>query len=326
MNRNSKGVLALANAYMKKDVVAEDLNQAYAQISELAKTSTKKASREAMAELIGYVVDSVVNQNLSWLDLVADVKRVGEGDKAEFKIKYEGISAKIAAKGSTPEISQIKYKREIIPTVEVQARPSVNYREMVNNPEEIMTVIDDAVIKMENQMVSYVQTVLNAAYAALSAPNYASGAGLVKTTLDPQVYTMARFGKPAIIGDIEVIAGLTALTGFNSNVADELSIEHNNNGFIGTYIGGNVVKINNRYADDSSLDNANLVLDYDKLYIVPAGARETRPLKVVFEGGVRAMEQTNAEDESWELFLRMDFGVGVIGIQKLMAVYENTSL
>lgn len=326
MKRNSKGVLALASKYMGKNFNESDLDAAYTKIKELASTANKKASREEIAELVGYVIDSVISQRLNWMDMVADVKRVGEGDKAEFKTKYDGIVAKIAAKSSTPEISQIKYKKEIVPTVEVQARPSVNYREMVNNPEKIMEVVEDAMIKMENEMVVYVQSVLNTAYSALSTPNYVSGSGIVKSTFDPQVRAMGRFGKPAIMGDIEVITKLTANTGFTNRVADDLMIEHNYNGFIGTYLNGNVVQTVNRYADDTSLALSNLVQDFDKLYVVPAGPSDSRPLKVVFEGGVRAMEQMNPEDESWELFLRMDFGVAVLGIQKLMAIYEDTSL
>jgi len=326
MKKNSKGIIALSSAFMNDGYDATNLEQAYDKIKELASTASKQSSREEIAEIVGYVVDSVINQRLNFIDMIADVKRVAQGDKAEFKLKYGGIKATLAAKSSTPEISKIRYKKTIVPTVEVQSRPSIDYLELVNNPETVMEVIEDAVVEMENQVVTYVQSVLNTAYSSLSTPNYVSGAGVVKTTFDPQVRAMSRFGKPVILGDIEVATKLTALTAFNSNVADALAIEHNTNGVIGTYLNANVVQLTNRYADDTSLALTNLVSDYDKLYVLPAGARDSRPLKVVYEGSTRAMEQLNAEDESWEIFLRMNFGVEVIGIQLLMAIYNDTTL
>lgn len=325
----SEGALALANAYMNKPVDKETLDASYEKIKELASIAEKKQSaREELAEIVGYTVDSVINQRMNYLELIADVKRVADGEKAEFKVKYDGIKAELIAKSATPAISRIAYKRVTVPTVEVAARPSIPFRQLAHNPEVIMEVIDDAAVKMENQMVGYVQSVLYTAYSALTeTENFVQGAGVTTAGLDPQVRAMARFGgRAAVIGDISMTSQLAGLTGFDSRTSDNIIDEYNNNGLIGTYIGSSVVTLMNRYADDTSLDDSNLVLRNDLLYTLPVGTAAERPLKVVMEGDVRSAEQRNNEDETWELFLRMDFGVSVVGIQKLMAVYEDTNL
>jgi hypothetical protein len=78
--------------------------------------------------------------------------------------------------------------------------------------------------------------------------------------------------------------------------------------------------------DDSSLANTNLALRNDLVYITPSGDIASRPLKVFLGGSMRSMDRTNPEDESYEIFMRMEVGVGVIGNQKRSAVYEDTQI
>jgi hypothetical protein len=184
-------------------------------------------------------------------------------------------------------------------------------------------VIDDAVRAMEEKIVNYIETACYTAFATYSSPNYASGSGIVATSIDPLIVAMSRFGKPAMFGDLAIISKLTALAGFNSNVADLLAIEHNMNGYIGNYKGASVNKMVNYFTDNALTTTA---LKKDVIYIVPAGSSELRPLKAVFEGDVFTMDGTQIDDRSWEILLAQNFGCGVVGDKKLMAVYEDTAL
>lgn len=320
-----KGYMILADIYFKKSVDETKKEELFAQIKELSANPTPE-NRYQIAQLVGFSVMNILNTRLNFLEQVADVKSGANGDKPEWKIPYSGVVAKVAAKGSTPEVSKISQKRVVVPTVEVHARPKVDFQDLVQRPEQIMRIIEEAADRMENEMVQYIETTNYAVFSALSSPNYASAAGIDKTKFDALLGMVQRFGQASIVGDFTALTKLTALTGFNSNVADALAIEHNNNRFLGTYLGANTVSLTNRYADESSLATSNLVLRNDLIYIVPTGDVESRPLKVFLEGALRTMDRTNPEDESYEIFMRMDFGVAVIGNQRRSAVYEDTAL
>ena len=98
---------------------------------------------------------------------------------------------------------------------------------------------------------------------------------------------------------------------------------YNENGFIGMYKGARILKMDNKFTD---FDMDTLTLKGDLLYVVPAGMPAMRPLKVGFEGGVRAMEQVNIDDESWEISLKQNVAVALLTDKKAMAVYEDTAL
>lgn len=320
-----KGYMILADIYAKKSVDEEKKQELFAQVKELASNPTPE-NRYQIAQLAGFSVMNILNTRMNFLETIADVKNGANGDKPEWKVPYSGVVAKVVAKGSTPEVSKIYEKRVVVPTVEVSARPKVDYQDLVQRPENLMRIIEESVDRMENAMVQYIQDTNYTVFSALSSPNYNSGAGVVKTDFDALLAMVQRFGNATIVGDFVALSKLTALTGFNSNVADALAIEHNNNRFIGTYLGANTVSMTNRYADESSLADSNLVLRNDLIYITSTGDVSSRPLKVFMEGAMRTMDRTNPEDESYEIFMRMDFGVAVIGNQKRMAVWEDTSL
>ena len=65
---------------------------------------------------------------------MADVKRVGYGEKAQFKMKQEGIRAFIQAKGATTARSKVASKAVSLDTVSVSTRPVVHTVELKTNP------------------------------------------------------------------------------------------------------------------------------------------------------------------------------------------------
>ena len=320
-----KGYMILSSLVQGKTVEEEKREKLLAEVSKLAKDPTPD-NRYRLSELVEYTINDMIMQRLNFLQDIADVRNGALGDKPEFKLNYSGITAKIGAKGHTPEVSMISSKKVVVPTVEISSRPKVNFRELIADPMKIVDMVNDAMRAMENEMVQYIEGVLYTSQSVLSAPNYASGAGIVKATFDEQLRAIQRLnGEATILGDITMIHQITALTGFSNRVADDLMIQHNQNGFIGVYLGASVNQLMNRYSDESSIAETNLVLRDDVVYILPVGAPEARPLKVFMEGAVRAMDNTNPEDESFELFIRMDFGSQVVTNQNKLAMYEDTN-
>jgi hypothetical protein len=318
------GYMILAEEFAGKNTDKEGLEAVFAEVQRLSATPSPE-NLYLLAELISYTATQTINQRLNWLDAIADVRRGAEGDKPEWDVPYTGIVVEIGAKGSTPQVSKIYERKVVLPTFQISVRPKIDHQDFVQRPQLIMRSVEEATVKMENALVKYIQDAMLTTYTALSTPLYATGAGVAAVTFDPQLTAVQRFGQASILGDIGMVTQLTSLTGYNNSVADQYMVEANTNRFLGTYKGANVVELTNRYADEFSLAESNLVLRKDLLFVVPTGSADQRPLKVFIGGGVRTIPRTNAEDESQEFFMRMDFGVGVIGNQLITAIYKDTN-
>lgn len=277
-------------------------------------------------------MNEMVRPATNFLDVVADVKRVGFNEKAAFKVKQEGIRAYIQAKGATTARSKVANKQITLDTVAVSARPVINIVELKTGQTQMADLISDAAYQMELKELGYIKGVLNAAATAWAAPFYASGAGVVKATLDNQIRfwnRMSAGGGAVIVGDIDIVSKLSELTGFNANTttkqfSDDLINEANRMGYVGIYNGAKVINMINPIVEGTN----DPALDTDKLYIFPAGADSgMRPLKVVFEGDIFSQETTNIDDSTYEVRLDQYLGAGIVyGDRPYLSVYEDTTL
>lgn len=260
------------------------------------------------------------------------MKRVGAGEKAQFKVKQEGIRAFIQAKGSTTARSKVASKALTLDTVSVSARPAINIVELRTGQAEMSDLIVDAAYQMELAEYGYIQKVLADAAKTWATPYYATGSGIVKATLDPMIRHWMRVSggsAPIIMGDINMVSKLADLTGFTASTdtkvfSDAIMNEQNAAGFIGVYNGCKVVNLVNPMIDGTD----NPVLDTDKLFLIPGNVDASmRPLKVVFEGDVQSQEETNIDDKTFEVRLDQDFGAAVVyGNRPYVSVYEDTSV
>lgn len=295
-------------------------------INDLAKNPNPH-NRYQIAQLIGFAVNEITRPQTNWLENVADVKRVGFGDRAQFNVRLEGIRAYIQAKGATTARSKIANKGMTLDTLAVSARPVINTVELKNGQVQMADLIRDAAFQMELAEYGRIQTVLNAAATTWAAPYYGSGTGIVKATFDPMIRHWARMGAgaaPIILGDINMVSQLAELTGFStaspSAWADEIMMEQNRAGYIGNYLGAKVINLINPYVDETDTP----ALDTDKLYVLPGGLDASlRPLKVVFEGDVDAIEENNIDDKTFEVRLDQYFNAAmVLGVRPYLSVYE----
>ncbi len=300
------------------------------QVKDLASNPTPH-NRYQIGQLIAFSVNEILRPRTNWLDNVADVKRVAEDDKAQFKVKHEGIRAYIQAKGATTARSKVAEKALTVDTISVSARPVINFVELRNGM-QMSTLINDAAYQMELAEYGYIQNVLDAAASAWASPFYGSGSGVVKATIDPMIrFWMRASGgaRPTILGDIDMVSKLGELTGFtattNTMWANNLMDEQNRAGFIGIYNGASVVNLLNPIKEDTLADFA---FSTKKLYIIPGGIDAAmRPLKVVFEGDVVAQDNTNIDDKSYEVRLDQFFGAAMVyGNRPYISVYADTSV
>lgn len=284
-----------------------------------------------ISQLVKFAVNDIVKRDTNWLDMIADTKRVGFGDKAEFDVKLPGVRAFIQAKGATTPRTKDSRKGFTMETISISARPFINIVELQNGLASAADLINSASYQMEVGINKHVQDVLLAAAVNWSAPYYGTGStGVVKATIDPMIIHWIRTtGGAAILGDIAELNKLGPLTGWTSTTntqqyADQLIVEQNANVFLGTYLGAKAIALTNPFMEDGT---DNVVFDAKKLYILPTGVDASmRPLKVVFEGDVFSTEATNINDLSWEIRLDQYFNAGIAyGDRPYMGVYADSS-
>lgn len=108
--RKDSKIVDIMVAQARKERVDTDVaNRAADMIKELT-SDMNPHNRYQIAQLVGFSVNEIVKPKTQWLDLVADTKHVGFGDKAQFKTRLEGIRAFIQAKGSTTARSKVAGK------------------------------------------------------------------------------------------------------------------------------------------------------------------------------------------------------------------------
>lgn len=289
-------------------------------------------NRYQIAQLVGFTVNELMKPRTNWLDQVADVKHVGLNERPQFTVRQDGVRAYVQAKGATTARSTVADKAITLDTLAVSARPYVNLTELHANPGKMTDLINEATTQMELAEYGHMQKVLNAAASAWAAPYYAPGSGIVKATLDPMIRHWVRIsgGAPAtIIGDIDMTSKLAEQTGFTYNgtmqqFSDSVILEQNNAGMIGTYLGAKVVNLINPPVNGTDTP----AFDCNKLFILPGGIDAgMRPLKVVFEGDVQAIDATHIDDRTFEVRLDQFFNAAVVvGNRPYMSVYEDSSI
>lgn len=324
ISKDSRIVEVFSKDLLKTQVEANELKNANEYIKELA-SNPSPDNRYEIAQIMSYVIDEGLRQRLNYFEALADVKNTGLGEKAQFKVNVNGIKAMFQAKSASTERSKISSKFVSLDTEEVSARPVVNFYDLATGKVDLIKIAEQAVVEMEMAIVKRIQDSIYAAWSAMTTPNYATGSGIVKSTFDPILHAMNRVGGAAsIVGDIEALSKFTAIAGFNNNVPDALVVEHNQNGMIGSYLGGNLMKLNNPFVPNSLTETE---LRKDLIYVIPSGDASLRPVKVHFEGGVQTTDApVNINSKEVEFRFDQYVGVGAVGVRKLLGVYEDSSL
>lgn len=323
INKDSRIVEVFSADLTKKEVNNNELKDANDFIKELASNPSPNNMYE-LAQIMSYVINDGFTERVAYLDRIADVKRTGMGEKAQFQIEIDDLKAMFQAKSATTERSKVSTKYFDLDTEEVSIRPVVNFYDLQTGKTNLTRLALQAAAKMDVAVAKRIQGSVYAAFAAMASPNYGAGNDIVKSTFDPILRAMQRVGGTAsIMGDAEALAKFTELTGF-ADVPDALALEHNENGMIGRYSGANLIKMNNPFQANSLTETE---LRKDLLYVLPSGDVELRPVKVHFEGAVHAITP-DISINSKEVEFRFDqyVGAGAIGVRKLMGVYEDTAI
>ena len=317
IKQNSDFIKVLASQAAGRNVKPEDAEEAAKIVAELLSDETANNDK-LIAQTIGYSVQELQSRELDFLSQVADIKNIPIRGKAMFNVKLGGIKAYFQAKGSTTARSYVADKQVSLETEEISARPAINIIDLRAGHVNIAELIRDANREMTLMKLKKIEAVLHDASDDLGRPYYGTGTGIVQSTLDEQIAYFSRLGKVTLLGDQAAVSQLAGVTGMVMNPgasvpswqrSGNMVDEYNNNGFIGTYKGCNVIVMPNGYRDDETTP----ILDPDWIYIIPAGMTgDARNLKIVNEGGLNSMASQNIDDLTYEVRLDQWFGAGFI--------------
>ena len=316
VTKDSKFVKVLTAQAKNERVDSDKVQEANEIVAELVKDPSPQ-NRHQLAQTVGFAVNELQQGELDFLNHVADIKNINYGDKAAFNVKTGGIKAYIQAKGSTTARSYVADRQVMLDTIEISARPAINIMDLRTGRVNMADLIREANREMTNMKLAKIEGVLHDAIDDYQSPFYASGTGVVKATLDAQLAYFNRLGAVTLLGDGAAVGQLAGITGFASytgsnmivSPSDNMIDELNNNGYIGKYLGANVMKLQNAYKDGTTTP----ILAVDWIYILPAGmSGDARNLKIVNEGNVNAFESQNIDDLVYEIRLDQWFGAGFV--------------
>lgn len=308
VNRDSKLIKVLAAQARRERVDSNAVEEASKIIMDLAKDMSPQ-NRHEIAQTIGFTIDELQQNELDFLGRVADIKNIEYGGKAAFNVRTGTVKAYIQAKGSTTARSMVAGKQLLVDTQEISARPAINVLDLRTGRVNMADLIREANHEMTNKKLKMIEGVLHGAIEDYASPFYAMGTGIVKTTLDEQLIYFRRLGPVSIVGDLAAVSQLSNIAGMamnpNNQFSDDMINEYNNNGFLGRYVGSDVIAMNNAYEGGATTP----VLSADWLYLIPSSmSSDARNLKVVNEGNVQAIESQNIDDLVFEVRLDQWFG------------------
>lgn len=309
-NRQDKGVRVFSASATgnleKRGFTKADLDGANAVMQDLAKDASNPMNRYQIAQIMSFVVDDIVQETDAVVRELADVKNVGVGDTAEFRVKKNEIKAYVQAKGGTPFRSKIINNSFAVNSQQIAARPYMNFYELATGRVDFSALMASAANAINLEKVRILEETLKSAIPYFPTAAVASGSTLTKETFDELFFRFKRMGQVRILGDISLINELSKFSGYDGKSApsDIAQEEIRKTGYVGTYLGATVHELINPPTDA----DLNPTLSYNSLYIL---AGNTSPLKFSNEGGVRSMDFTSDDDESYQVTLRQDCGAAL---------------
>ena len=312
----------IAQAKGEVDSKSPDLASARQTMKDLSQryVDTKdKGIRTELAQITTEVTSVILREKVNYIDLFADVKRTAIGVKQNFKFETDLTSAQMGAKGVAGDRGTISNDFKSMETSFVSTRPFINFIDLASGRLNFDRIAQLSAEKMDRVIAQSLEATMYNAFSIMAAPNYGTATGIDQTILKAQINAFGRFGGVSLLGDIDSLSKLDTVSGWTSKLPEALAVEHNANGFIGTFNTANVIKMVNPFLPGTL---ANTSLRKDLLYILTAGDEGRRSLKVQFEGDLIMREHEDFETGDYEMLMGQIFGSAIVGAEHYMGVYR----
>ncbi len=291
-------------------------------------------NRYDIYDIIIEAIDEILPKNvIDALGAFAEVKQVGQGEKAMFRRKLGRARAKkfLTQVGLSGVYETFRLDAE---TFEVGAHAvgggaTVDFERMLDGAESLAECVDIVTEGLTNAVFVEVQKALNAALAVMPATNKASGSWDAEEMV--RLLTVVRaYGSPIIYACPEFVAAMgpdaivPTLMNSTTNVAQGIyspkDIEAiHDYGFISVFRGAPVVQLPQSFVDEN---NRETYVNPRLAYIFPAG--QEKVVKVVLEGQTQIRDHEN-KDNSMEVYAWKKMGCAILTHHN-WAMYENTGI
>jgi hypothetical protein len=275
-----------------------------------------KAEINALQKII---VERAVTKRLSLANVFSNHTTVGYNSALEVEY-YELTGEKAreqAAAGSFPFPVAVK-KTTSVETKTITGGVAINYRELASgNVDGLRKATEEVITYMVNYVIAaHYNALVTGISSATTMKNYVEG--LTATNVGTVIGKARPIGKPALLGDYNVVSQLAEFTGFQTvatpstvQFADSIIDEVNRTGLLSVYKGNAVVEIPNAYdysTTEGTGDNRffKKLLSDEYLLVVPGGSKS--PLATVHRGGLTSA--TGFDVNSGLEVTRYDFEFG----------------
>lgn len=311
-----------------------DKNYTYGQLDETLRTELQEIAGtynlyQQNKNLVFELIEQVINEVLPIRVLeqyggFADIRQFGQGERPIFNLKISNASKQRAKKFVTKvglagvyEVFKLDGYSLEVPTEAFGGAAQIGIEEYLDGRIDMADVIEVINDGLDECVFREIAKALKSVIGRLPGTNRKINNSFVETDMDALLAVADAYGKSTIYCCYEFAAQMIPAQNWASN-------EHKNalwdRGYLTVYKGHNVVIIPNSFEDTNNTDK---VMDPSYAYIIPTGA--DKPIKIAFEGTALVRDWEN-KDWSREIQTYKKFGVGIVGLNSGICVYQNTSL
>ena len=282
-------------------------------------------------ELLSQNLDEVLPQSVaSALDLFAEIMRVPQGSRPEFRItrgKQRGKQfVTRATESGNYETFRLDRDRFDVNIMAIGGAGYVDFERYLDGIESITDIYEVIADGMTDRIFEIVQEALLSTWKTAGRP---SRNKVVVNSFDTAAMrklctTVAAYGAPAIYCSPEFAAEMTNAIVYNATtkISDQDMIDVRNRGYIGVFYGVPVIVMPQSFTDET---NTKLAINPSFAYVIPTGKEKL--IKLVFEGNSYFREWDDHEgDNSITLQAYAKVGVAIVSTPNYWGIYYNKAL
>ena len=298
-------------------------------------------NRYDIYEIIIEAADEVVpNKVIDAVGIFAEVRQVGQGQKALFKTRLGRARARkfltqVGLSGVYETFRLDKGSFEV-GAYAIGGACTIDFERMLDGAEDMAELVGLLTEAQTDAVYQQVQKALRAAFAKTGVPenNRATGASFDGAEMMKLISTVRAYGSGAVIfAPPEFIAAMGAdaivpITNYGSPTASagiqgvyhpqDIDAIHNT-GYINLFRGTPIIQIPQSWVDES---NTETWIDPQLAYVLPTGGEKV--VKVVFEGNTQMYDFVN-RDQSMEIHTYRKLGTAILTYHN-WGIYKNTGI
>ena len=310
------------------DALAEGLRDLAGSVNQFMK------NRYDIYDIIIEAADEVVPQKvIDAVGIFAEVKQVGQGQKALFKTRLGRTRARkfLTQVGLSGVYETFRLDNG---TFEVGAYAiggacTIDFERMLDGAEVMADLVGLLTEAQTDAVYQQVQKALRAAFEKTGVPtnNRATGATFDGAEMMKLIATVRAYGSGAVIfAPPEFIAAMGPDAIVPVNVGTGQGVYHpqdidaiHNTGYINLFRGTPIVQIPQSFIDEN---NVKTWIDPQLAYVLPTGGEKV--VKVVFEGNTQMYDFVN-RDQSMEIHTYRKLGTAILTYHN-WGIYKNSGI